>query len=427
MKEKFPGHFANAEADIKSLWDTCIFVLDANVLLNLYRYSDSTRSDLLKIFESLSDRVWAPHQVVHEYLTNRLNVIGQQVKFYDDTIKDIGNIKKTLENSNQNPFVSSEILTEANLTFDKLSSELAENRSTHQLRITQDDIKANLESLLSGKVGDSYPRERVEEILTEGKDRYAEKTPPGFGDIKKGGDSTLFQDRCRPYGDLIAWLQILDKSKSEKKGVIFVTGDVKEDWWVVFQGKTVGPHPALVDEFKKTTECDFYMYTPDIFLERASSFLNQAASELSVQEIRDIQKEDESDHAIFDMAINRSWPSSKPTGLDLNQSEIARSFASQELEDYAGELVDLPWNDPITKEYLVMEEHTRMERLRSLQADAIKLQVRKAALQAYMRDHHAHGSSAGKDERSFKQLHDIQRHIEMLEMELKVLREPRFS
>lgn len=346
MKNLFPGHFANSSQDIDKLWQNCIFVLDANVLLSLYRYSDSTRSELLKVFEAIAERLWIPHQVAYEYLTNRLIVISEQAKFYDDAIKRIDSLKKLLENSNQHPFVNPETLEKSSVIFGSLTEELTENRRIHDKRITQDEIKDKLQEIFFNNVGESYQKDKLEEIILSGKARYDERIPPGFGDAKKGGDSALFIDRCKPYGDYVVWLQMLDHAKILDRPMIFVTGDVKEDWWTVFQGKTVGPHPLLVQEFLADTGNSFYMYTPDKFLERASSYLDQAASEESVQEIRDLQKEDELEADIFDVSINSLWPEKnkiKPISpFDSNNNRL-RSQNSE--VDLSPDSLDLPWNE----------------------------------------------------------------------------------
>lgn len=339
MKKGFPGYFANNNDDLDKLWDECLFILDANVLLSLYRYSDSTRSDLLQVFNSLSARLWIPHQVAYEYLTNRLNVIGEQVKTYDDTIKKAEALKKALENANQHPFVKTETLSTFNTTFTLLTDELAENRLIHEKRISSDEIKDHLESLLDSRVGEEYSREQIEAVLIDGKSRYDEKIPPGYCDAKKGGDSSLFVDRCRPYGDYIVWLQIIDKASAENKSVIFVTGDVKDDWWISFQGKTVGPQPLLVQEFLSKTGQPFYMYTPDRFLERASTYLKQETSQQTLNEIRDV-REDESDSIILDRALNSAWPTYR--GMDSFESNTDPIFA---VEAHSGlESFQHSWN-----------------------------------------------------------------------------------
>lgn len=346
MKNLFPGHFANSSQDIEKLWQNCIFVLDANVLLSLYRYSDSTRSELLKVFEAIAERLWIPHQVAHEYLTNRLVVISEQTKFYDDAIKRIDGLKKLLENSNQHPFVTPETLEKSSVIFGNLTEELTENRRIHDKRITQDEIKDKLQEIISNNVGEGYQKDKVEEIILSGKARYDERIPPGFGDAKKGGESVLFVDRCKPYGDYVVWLQMLDHAKKLDRPMIFITGDVKEDWWTVFQGKTVGPHPLLVQEFLADTGNGFYMYTPDKFLERASAYFDQAASKESVQEIRDLQKEDELGADVFDAALNSLWPEKTKIKPDSSfDSNNNRSRSQRSEVDLSPDLVDLPWNE----------------------------------------------------------------------------------
>ena len=73
---------------------------------------------------------------------------------------------------------------------------------------------------------------------------------------------------------------------SEKKPVIFVTDDTKEDWWHVVKGKTQGPRPDLVKEFVRTTGQEFHMYTPAPFLEFASKKFNLSQSSKAVDEAR---------------------------------------------------------------------------------------------------------------------------------------------
>ncbi|WP_415770298.1 PIN domain-containing protein [Pseudomonas sp. LB3P38] len=289
MKSEFPGFFSSAADDIDKMWDECLFVLDANILLNLYRYSDSTCEKLLGVFEALGDRLWIPHQVALEYLNNRLTVIGEQGKVYDDAVKKVEALKRSLENHNQHPFVSEVTLKESLAVFERLVAELIENKRIHDKRISSDEIKDKLGELLDGKVGQVFSRERLEQVLKDGQIRYEQKTPPGFCDAKKFTDSVVFDEKCRPFGDYIVWLQILDKAKNDGKPVIFVTGDSKEDWWASFQGKTLGPQPKLIEEFLSIVGFSFYMYPPDRFMERASEYLNQAASEEAVKEIRDVQ------------------------------------------------------------------------------------------------------------------------------------------
>lgn len=360
MKKEFPGHFSYAPAEMSQIWNECLFVLDANVLLSLYRYSDSTRAELLRVFDSLKDRLWIPHQVAFEYLNNRLSVIGEQIRHYDDAVKKTEALRKSLESSNQHPFVSTALLKRCADVFDGLDNELQSNKKIHDARIVGDEIKEAIEGIFAGRVGTGYSKERTEEIIVSGKARYDERIPPGFHDVKKGGDSPLFADRCRPYGDYIVWLQIIEKAKQEKKPVVFVTGDVKDDWWLSAQGKTIGPQPQLIEEFLQSAGAAFHMYKPEVFLEKANNFLEKVTSEATVDEIRNTRIE-ESELAIFDEAMNRVWPSEEislsalsDAGLMDTVEGLAKFHVDLDLDD-----LDLPWNEPTT----IVEVRSRLDEL----------------------------------------------------------------
>ena len=128
MKKAFPGHFANDPDDLKRLWENSLIAVDANVLLNLYRFSDSTRDEFLAVFEKLKDRLWISHQVAAEYLRNRLKVISDQAKTYDVAIEGLEALRQSFENPKQHPFVSVEMLGDCTRSFDLIIGELKANK-----------------------------------------------------------------------------------------------------------------------------------------------------------------------------------------------------------------------------------------------------------------------------------------------------------
>lgn len=128
MKKAFPGHFSNDPLDLKGIWGRCIFVLDTNVLLNLYRYSDETRSELLETFKLLKERLWIPYQVASDYFINRVKVIGEQVETYERAINNVTELRQSLESQTHHPFVQNSTLQDSAALFEKIILELAENR-----------------------------------------------------------------------------------------------------------------------------------------------------------------------------------------------------------------------------------------------------------------------------------------------------------
>lgn len=248
MKKQFPGHFPQSSREIRRLWDTCVFIFDANILLNLYRYSDRTRDEFLQVLTSVSDRIWLPHRAAEEFFANRLSVIGQQEKAYDDTIRTIETLSDDLANARQHPFVSDATMKRVQQVFDKLKQELTSNQKVHTKRITDDSIQSAIAKVFTGRVGEPYDHERLNTIFEERQQRYAESIPPGFKDQRKSDDSGAHSEKCRKYGDLLVWFQILDQAQSDSVSVILVTDDKKEDWWQTFKGKTLGPPPRASAE-----------------------------------------------------------------------------------------------------------------------------------------------------------------------------------
>jgi len=54
-------------------------MLDANAVLNLYRYSSTTTEDFLALLEALKSQLWLPHRPGKEFLENRVTVITSQI------------------------------------------------------------------------------------------------------------------------------------------------------------------------------------------------------------------------------------------------------------------------------------------------------------------------------------------------------------
>ncbi|MCW3150049.1 PIN domain-containing protein [Stutzerimonas stutzeri] len=290
MKNLFPGHFAKEENAHRDLWSKCIFVFDANILLNLYRYSEETKTTFLQILDLLKERTWIPYQAAHEYIENRLKVIDEQQEKYTTTLTEVSTLSSKLEHPRQHPFVSKSVMNRVEKSLQSLKSELEANKETHVNRIHEDDIKDQISTIFNNRVGNKLSDDQLEEIIKEGEKRYAEKIPPGYADNKKASAETFLAARCKPYGDLIVWKSIIEKSKADNLPVIFVTDDGKEDWWLRFKGKTLGPRPELIQEFIRETGMDFHMYQPERFLSLAGDFLKEKTSREALQEIRELRE-----------------------------------------------------------------------------------------------------------------------------------------
>jgi len=51
MKELFPGYFREEHGELSDIWKQAVFVFDANILLNIYRYSNKSSEGFLRILK----------------------------------------------------------------------------------------------------------------------------------------------------------------------------------------------------------------------------------------------------------------------------------------------------------------------------------------------------------------------------------------
>lgn len=281
MKKTFPEYYELPSSKKKKIMDEGIFVFDANVLLDLYRYSPDTRKKWLAFFEKVKDRIWIPHQFAFEYQKNRLAVIADQESAYEEVFKILAKTSNSLDSEfakyKRHPFLRIEDLTKE--SFEKMKKEVEKCKKKHPAWFKKDNIRTTISNLFKNKVGSIYDEGRLIEIFKEGAQRYAKKTPPGYKDT----------DKDNPYGDLIGWFQIIDEAKKRKNHVIFITGDEKEDWWLEVKGKKVGPRYELIREFqvKTSTSKEFLMYRMDRFLKE---FASDIGAEV-LEEVKQIAKE----------------------------------------------------------------------------------------------------------------------------------------
>ncbi len=291
MKEKLSGYYRPTKQEFTELWENGVFVLDASVLLNLYRYSLETRDDFLQILRHISERLWVPYQAAYEYQKNRLNVIARQAEAYGEIEDLLRKTKNRLENDlksyGRHPLINvSAVANRIQKVFAKVVKELERQKEGHPDFLERDTIRDEVTSILRGKIGSPYDDGKLAETFSEGAERYDKHVPPGYLDADK-------PEQREKYGDVIIWFQIIDKAKEAKKPIVFVTDDTKEDWWWKFQGRTIGTRPELIEEIKAKAEVPFYMYRSDQFMDYAREYLNQKIDQKAIDEIKEVGEDKE--------------------------------------------------------------------------------------------------------------------------------------
>ncbi len=305
MKEIYPQYYQLSEKQLAELFKKCVFVFDTNVLLNLYRYSSSTKKDLLKILKKLSsqNRIWLPFQVGLEFQENRLTVISDQKVKFGEVKNVISNIQAELKNqldklnlkkrhSSINP---DELLNKISSAFDAYTETLEQFEANQVDVYEKDETRNEIDSIFEGKVGKPFSQDELDKIFEEGKKRFQQKRPPGYADEEEKKNTYHFYKDLqikREFGDLVYWKEIIRFAKNNKiEGLVLVTDDNKQDWWLKINGKTIGPRKELISEIVSSTELkEFHMYNSEKFMEYSMKYLGIKIKEDSLTQVKEISE-----------------------------------------------------------------------------------------------------------------------------------------
>lgn len=282
MKKVYTGFYKKSQSDLKAIWENGLITFDANVLLNLYRYSKSTRQDIMKLVEKLSSKVFLTYQAGLEFHKNRFDVISEQEKAYGEFLISLTKIENELSSKSKHPFISDENHIKLNATLNEVKTDIEESKKYYGDLINNDIIYEEIDKLFDSKIENPFSEDQLKIIFEEGKNRYEKKIPPGYEDEKDKLGNKIF-------GDLILWKEIIEKAKKIKKPIIFITDEKKKDWWwKLNNGITIGPRQELIQEMKSEAGVDFQLYSTDKFVEFGSEYLKEVGNKQVIEEIKDL-------------------------------------------------------------------------------------------------------------------------------------------
>ena len=277
-----------------------VIVFDTSALLSLYYYSDPAKEQIFqKAFGAVADRLWIPAQVYFEFLKNKGKVSGKPQDTYNALISDgssnrgpipaIASLSKELKNkqvdkikkqlqtlkeqtsdNKKHPFVDKALFTSFDAALSDLETAIdtfiseTENFRTSiseeieqqiaKLQTRSDDIQDYIEAQF--RIGRELTFDEMMEICKEGKYRYEEQIPPGYKDKSN-------KEGMGKYGNLFIWKQILEYASSVRQDVLFISNDVKGDWW---DSEYDAPRMELLKEFNSATGRVFWSCTMSEFL-----------------------------------------------------------------------------------------------------------------------------------------------------------------
>ena len=302
------------DIDFASLWETGLFVFDANVLLDLYRLPETASNDLVGVLRDrqLQERIWIAFQVIVEFLSNRHEAISDQKnKFntvrglleeastqldevFEKLLDELAKLKLKQRHSLIDPekFITSDKIANSKSIIDDFLDDLAILESKQIDVNDRDQIKDVVLQIFNGKIGTGFSKKELEELYRSAEKRYENNIPPGYKDKSKPGFYAVAdRELARKFGDFILWKEIIRKAAEDKvESVVLVTGDIKEDWWVEKRGKKLGPRKELLNEIytEAPSVKTFYMYDTASFLRHAKSHLKADVQDLSINQAKDL-------------------------------------------------------------------------------------------------------------------------------------------
>lgn len=245
------------KSNISDVIDSLIIIPDTNILLYLYKCSFNSSQNIVELLNKVKDKVLVPSRVYKEYMAHKDEEQAKIDRKYDNFTKELknqvkelkGKIKGRISESRKYGFPDCDTLeTGINTLLDNTVQTISMYESSLLSEKQNKSVQiASVEQLLQfwdhqEKIMKEPDICKIMEYVREGEFRYRYKIPPGYMDeeekdkeIKKDGNKDSFENRIRKYGDLFVWKEVISIGKKilGEKTILFLTNDVKEDWWVL--------------------------------------------------------------------------------------------------------------------------------------------------------------------------------------------------
>ncbi|GAA3046809.1 PIN-like domain-containing protein [Actinokineospora globicatena] len=309
-----------------------LVVLDANVLLNLYRYNKSARDDLLSVMGRIGDRLWVPHQAMREFWRNRESTLGALRGAANEAVTALEKAHRSSESAisawTKKAALPDRLRDDLNSRLESAYAEVRQaieaqadiDASAHTYDTNEDHVLSRLATVLKRRVGHPLTVEDHAKAVVEAEDRIKHQRPPGYLDKDKEPDLRI--------GDYLVWEQLLREAETRTLDTLFITSDTKDDWWTRSRDHLRGPRRELATEFHERTGCRLYMLQPQDLLDHASSLDVQIEPGSAEEVARVSQSREPSPPPRMEM--------SQATGMvDIGDGEMAVSPADyfQGMED----------------------------------------------------------------------------------------------
>jgi hypothetical protein len=246
-----------------------VIALDTNALLGLYRQHLSSTENLLRNLERIQSQLFLPAEVQREFWLTRDQVLrevrdftsGQQLA---DSERMVIAALDAEGRWGIDADAKSELKQLVTTTFQRVKNATRGGSASARARVALDDptkdvIVSGLSRLFAGRTGAPLSSGQREELGRTAVLRFARQQPPGYRDADKPNGG---------YGDFFIWTQLIDQALATGLPVIFVTNDVKEDWWrQARRDQPLNARFELVEEMRERAGVGFRLLRFADFLE----------------------------------------------------------------------------------------------------------------------------------------------------------------
>lgn len=300
--ERFLVAYEYPLEEFKKVWDESpIIIFDTSSFCHLYKYTPETTAEFLEVLELVpKEQFWLPKQVIDEFNENYQVVINKAHSKYAAVtgpleglmLSTISKITKQFKMYNEFKYpLVKELEGKIQHAFKSINEEIvnyreniSEEAEKNKEMLKEDKVKEFVDGLISlERIGKGLNYSQTLQIYSEGETRYKYKIPPGYEDLEKDKSDPT---KRKKFGDLIVWKEILIQAQENKKPIIFVTMDEKEDWWVLDKDdEPQMPREELGKEFGDYSDETFVMMNIQNFYNNFSTIVEKTRDIKSYLEI----------------------------------------------------------------------------------------------------------------------------------------------
>lgn len=290
MRKYFPDYYhPRTKDEVDALFKTALFSFDTSVILELFVLSEAARETWMQILKAIdAERLWITYQAAREYHVNVDSIIKEQCESTVSRIHERYDAAKPADLKSwidKNEFFlgqeSKEVLAAFATVFRDNKAELS--KATNELKkkyLSQcKSTKERLAQLFDERVTPPWSITKLVEESKLAEVRRAQAIPPGYMDFAK---------QTNIDGDYFVWRQLIDLAIEKKRPIIFVTKDLKEDWFTpaIKDGDARAPRSELRQEMLAEAKQDFMLFSFHDFFEEAKKRYGITATKAVSEEVK---------------------------------------------------------------------------------------------------------------------------------------------